>query len=124
VTDHSLSSPGQLMSKLEAIDNDLAGKAHVVEDAAATNFKNKREWEKEWAETRARLRDEWRRAKIKFTVDELNDATLLAVVKSPFYKPFVTAEANYEAVRGVIRVLETRASIGQSLLRAMTKELS
>ena len=103
----------QIISRLEEIEEALAVLDQEQDHPAAAYFRAKRDWEHEWAKTY--LRQEG-------TVDERRNRTIIALYSSPAYKALVTAEASYEAHKAKQRTLETRASIGQSLLRAATRE--
>jgi hypothetical protein len=104
----SLSHPGLVLRRLEEIEADLASRQNELEDAAMKWFQAKRDRE------RARATKFLEAAG---TVAERNaeadKATSLIGVE---------AEAKYEALKAVTRVLETRASIGQSILRSQTRE--
>ena len=98
----------QIQARLEEIDADLLTRTPKLERAAKDYFTVKRDYER--AKSEAYL-------KTTGTVGEREAATVLALWKADAYKSLVVAEADYEAQKAVIRVLETRASIGQSLLR-------
>lgn len=97
--------PVQVMERLEQIENDLAVRQMELEGAAREWFTAKRDREAKRAVAFIEAQG---------TVAERNaiaDAQTAFVGKN--------AEAAWEALRAVVRVLETRASIGQSLLRSM-----
>lgn len=98
-----LMSPAAVMCRLEEIERDLAARQQTLERAAASWFRTKRDREKAFAEAylAAEGTVETRKAQAA-----ISTATLGTEV-----------EAEYEAVKAVVRVLETRASIGQTLLR-------
>lgn len=98
----------QIQRRLEEIDVDLEQRTPQLESAAGQYFTAKRDWEKAHATEYL---------KTTGTVDERKAQTVLALWKADVYRSLVTAEAAYEAHKAVIRVLETRASIGQSLLK-------
>lgn len=100
----------QVQARLTAIEEDLA---NLDTSKAEDFFRAKREYEKAWAE--AYIATEG-------TVDERRNRTILELYDSAVYTDLVVAEAGYEGMRAKSRVLEARASIGQSLLRAMTRE--
>lgn len=97
-------TPAQILERLEAIEKDLASRQNAYESSAREWIKGKRDREK--ARAVAFL-------KAKGTVAareaEADAETCLIAAEH---------EAEYEAIRAVVRVLEARASIGQSLLRA------
>jgi hypothetical protein len=102
VTD--LSHVAAIQARLAEIDEDLAARQPVLERAATAWFKAKRNREEQ-------------RARAFMTADG-------TVAERNAHADIVTSlvgvneEAEWEALKAVVRVLETRASIGQSLLRA------
>ena len=103
----------QIITRLEEIEEALATLDQEQNHPAHRYFIAKRDWEKAWAE---------QYLSTEGTVDERKNKTILALYKTEAYKDYVTAEASYEAHKAKTRTLETRASIGQSLLRASTRE--
>jgi hypothetical protein len=99
-----LTHAAAVMSRLQEIDDDLAARQPALERAATAWFKAKRD--KEERRARAFMAAEG-------TVAERNAAADLQVCVVG-----KNEEAEWEALKAVVRVLETRASIGQSLLRA------
>ena len=99
-----LSTPAAVMARLDEIDQDLAERQHDYETAALDWFRAKREREKERAlvflQSTGTIAE--RHAQADFRTARLGREE----------------EAQFEALKAVIRVLETRASIGQSILRA------
>ncbi len=100
-----LSSPALVMARLEGIENDLAERQNGLETSAREWDVQKRERERTWATTFVPATG---------TVDARKAAAIEASAEIG-----MEAEAAYEAQRAVCRVLEARATIGQSLLRAM-----
>lgn len=100
----SFSTPQQIMERLEALDVDLANRQQTYEDAALAWYRLKRDREhREAVETiKADGPVDIRKATGK------REAALIGQEE----------EALFEAVRAVMRTIETRVSIGQSLLRA------
>jgi hypothetical protein len=96
------------LRRLEEIEADLAERQNDIEDAALQWFRAKRDREKSWAEAfiEATGTVPERKAKADLAVEGIG----------------VEEEARYEAGKAVTRVLETRASIGQSILRSQTRE--
>lgn len=99
-----LSSPAQVLAGLEKIERDLAQRQVTLESAATDWFKAKREREHDRA--------------VQFlgavgTVAERNAIADRETAMNDSEK-----EALWEALKAVVRVLETRASILQSVLRA------
>lgn len=103
----SLSTPHQIMARLEAIEQDLAGRQNELEDAARAHFIAKRNRERDRA--------------VVFLGSDGTVAERNARADEQTARDGCDVEAAYEALRAVVRVLETRASIGQSLLRAQGK---
>lgn len=100
----TLDNPHAVMGRLSDIENDLAVRQGALEAAARAWFIAKRDKEK--ARAVAFLRAEG-------TVAERN-----AIADEQTALDGKHAEAEWEALKAVCRVLETRASIGQSILRA------
>ena len=99
----------QVLDRLTEIEGDLSR----LEDHADSYFRAKRDWELAWAKTYMQTEG---------TVEERRQQTLLNLATSESYKKFIVAEAGYEGWKAAYRTLDTRASIGQSLLKAMTRE--
>ncbi|HTE60084.1 MAG TPA: hypothetical protein VK631_07005 [Solirubrobacteraceae bacterium] len=100
----SLSTPQQVMDRLEAIDRDLAARMPALEAAALGWFRKKRDREQAWASAYMSADGP---AHVRKAEADYATATV-----------GVAEEAEYEALKAVVRVLETRATIGQSLLRS------
>lgn len=100
----TMDAPAPVIARLEAIDQDLAARQNALEAAAMAWFRAKRD-------------REHRRAtefiKATGTVAERNAAADLETSMLG-----AREEAEWEALKAVVRVLETRASIGQSILRS------
>lgn len=103
----------QIVTRLEEIEEALAELDFEQDHPAAVYFRAKRDFE--FAEAQAYLRTEG-------TVDERRKRTILQMYQSEDYKRFVVAEARYEAHKARTRLLETRSSIGMSLLKAAVRE--
>lgn len=103
----SLSSPAVVQERLEAIERELAERQNAYEDAALAWFHAKRDREQ-------------RRAEV-FLTSEGTIAQRSAQAEVETATIGVEDEATYEALRGVMRTPETRASIGQSILRAQSR---
>ncbi len=108
MTDHS--HPGAVIHTLSSIDADLGERMNDYEAAAGDRARLTRDWEK-------RLAVHGRRA--AGSSQDIRKATALvaAIEQDDLYERLTDAEARYEALRVVVRVLETRASLGQSVLR-------
>ncbi len=95
--------PLEYVERVEQIEADLARRQPVLEDAARKWFVAKRDRDRDRA--------------IAFlgatgTVAERN-----AIADRDTATNGAMAEAEYEALKAVVRTLETRASIGQTLIR-------
>jgi hypothetical protein len=99
-----LSTPQLVMARLTEIENDLATRQNTLESAATRWFKAKRD--KEHARA------------VAFLGTEGSVAVRQAEADKQTAMDGREAEAEWEAVKAVVRTLETRASIGMSLLRA------
>lgn len=103
----TLSDPAAVMARLEEIEHDLALRQNELEEAAFCWFKAKRDREKQRAEA--------------FLGAEGTVAQREALADLEAANVGAEHEASYEALKAVCRVLETRASIGQSILRAQSR---
>ena len=105
-------NPTEIMARLETLESDLAERQESLETAAFLFYKNKRLVEQKLAELRLLSAGK--------NQLETQDNALLKLIKSEdkqLYADWITAEATYESQKLVTRVIETRVSIGQSLLR-------
>lgn len=100
----SLSDPAAVMARLEAIEEDLAQRQNEYEEAALDWFRAKRDRERDRA--------------VEFMRALGTVAERQATADKATADKGKEEEARYEACKAVVRVLETRASIGQSILRA------
>lgn len=100
----TLTDPGIVLHRLEQIETDLAVRQNTYEAAALAWFRAKRE--KEHARAVAFM-------KAQGTVAERQAQADIETARIGMEE-----EAEYEATRAVMRTLETRASIGQSVLRS------
>lgn len=99
-------SPAEIMGNLEAIERDLAVRQNEYETAADEWTRRKRDKELSWA----------RGYTLAASSKNVTDRKAAAIEASELIG--VDAEARYTALRGVIEVLTTRATINQSLLKA------
>jgi hypothetical protein len=100
----TLDTPGVVMMRLQQIEEDLAGRQNLLSDAALAWYRAKRDKEK--ARAIAFLSATGTVAERQAQADV---ATALMGREE---------EAMYEAMKAVMRTLETRATIGMSVLRA------
>lgn len=102
-----LTDPGTVLRRLEEIEQDLEIRQNVLESAALAWFKAKREKERQRA--------------IAFLSAEGTVAERSAIADRDTSLIGKDDEALYESLRAVVRTLETRASIGQSILRSQNR---
>jgi hypothetical protein len=100
----SLSTPSQIQERLEGIEQDLASKQNAWEDASMKWFVAKRDREKALA--------------VKFLSANGTVAERKAEADRWHATDGAEAEALYEALKAVVRTLETRATIGMALLKS------
>ena len=100
----SLGDPGNVMARLEAIESDLAVRQNAWESAA-----------RKWFGIQGDLRKEWATA---FLTAEGNSTEKRAAADKATAGRGGPEQAEYEAIRAVVKVLETRATIGMSILKA------
>jgi hypothetical protein len=100
----TLDNPGAVVGRLQAIEDDLAVRQNTLESAALAWFRAKRD--KEHARAVAFL-------SASGTVAERN-----AIADRATALDGKLEEAEWESVRAVVRVLETRATIGMALLKS------
>jgi cell division protein FtsB len=104
-------SPVQIMERLEAIEHDLETRQEEYEQAAEDRHKLVRDFEMRIA--RGSLA-----AHGSTATEKKWRAMETVAVNDDLYTRLTEAEGKYEGLKAVVRVLEQRASIGQSLLRA------
>lgn len=102
-----LSDPGAVQARLNGIETDLATRQNELESSALDWFRGKREREKARAEA--------------FLAAEGTVAERNAIADKTTALLFAEDEAKYEAQKSVVRVLDTRAAIGMSLLRSQSR---
>lgn len=100
----TLDTPGPVIDRLDQIERDLAARQNALEAAALAWFRAKRD--KEHKRAVEFLRAQGTVAERNAVADE--QTSLLGMAE----------EAEWEALKAVVRVMETRASIGQSILRS------
>jgi len=102
-----LDNPVAVMARLAEIEDDLAIRQNLYEQAAGDWFTAQREIKRQWATALL--------ASKAGTVAEKKAAADLAVATCPGAE----RESEYVALKAVLGVLETRATIGMSILKAM-----
>jgi hypothetical protein len=103
----ALSDPGLVLARLEQIENDLALRQNSFEAAALAWFRAKRD------------REHARAVAFMKAVGSVAERNAQADIET--CRMGAEDEAMYEAMRAVMRTLETRASIGQSVLRSQAR---
>jgi hypothetical protein len=102
----ALSTPAEVQSLLEQIQRDLASRQNLYEESARRWFHAKREIEKRKATA------------YLLAGDRPANERRAAGVSAAYEVDGVESEAEYEALKAAIGVLETRASICMSILKA------
>jgi hypothetical protein len=100
----TLSDPGNVMARLEEIEQDLAARQNAWESAARKWFGLQGDLKKDWASA--------------FLAADGNSTEKRAAADQHMAGRGGTEQAEYEAIRAVVKVLETRATIGMSLLKS------
>lgn len=103
----TLSDPGSVELRLNEIDQELAEKANEYELAALLWFRAKRDKERQRA-------IEFRKATGSVAERTARAEEETALLGAEY-------EATFESLKAAMRVLETRASIGQSILRSQSR---
>ena len=101
-----LSTPQQVMARLESIEHDLAIRQNALENAAREWFTAKREIERERA-----------RALLSSEASSVTEKKAQAEIAAGGHEG-IEFEAEYEALKSVVRVLETRATVCMALLKS------
>jgi hypothetical protein len=109
----TLTAPGAIHDRLCEIENEMALKQNEYEAAALAHYRQRREKEKSWAEEFMSCAFEGDRKRTVSEREAMADRQTALIG--------VEEEAQWEALRAVMRTLEARATIGQSLLRAQTR---
>lgn len=107
----TMQHPGAVLDALEKIEADLAERQNEYENAARNRARYVRDWEKRIAAHRVTA---------KGNDAEARKAAALgaAIGQDELYESLKDAEGEFEALRAVIKVLETRAMIGMAILRS------
>lgn len=101
-----LSNPAAVMARLAEIENALAERQNPYESAARSWYSAQREIQR-------------RKAQALLTSDKGSVTEKKAEGDEAAYDvEGASAEAEYEALRAAVKVLETRATIGMSILKA------
>lgn len=108
------SHPGAVVARLEAIDTDMAERLNEYEQAAGDRARLNREWDKRMAISLAHAKGSDANARKA-------SALVAAIEKDDLYQRLQEAEATYEALRVVMKVLEGRTMIGLGILRSQSR---
>ena len=101
-----LSDPGAVMDRLAEIENDLAQRQNPYEEAA-------RKWYGAQRELVRRKAEKLLSSEAASVTEKKAEGDLAA-----FDVEGASAEGEYEALRAAVKVLEIRATIGMSILKA------
>lgn len=104
-------SPGPVLARLDEIEHDLDERQIEYECAARNRAKLVRDWD-------YRLALHMKSAHGPNAEARKAVALVTAIEQDDLYERLTDAESAFDALRAVIRTMETRASIGQSILRA------
>ncbi len=109
-------SPAAIQQRLEDIEADLAHRQNDYAKAAEDKHRVIRDYELRHARAFMAANGD--------TVNERKAQALIALAASDdgIYEAMKTAEGSYEGLRAAVKVLEQRAMIGMSLLRANSRE--
>ena len=107
----SLSTPQQVMERLEAIEAEIMERQNDYERAAGDKARMTRQWEKRLAQ--ARLKAKGADADTRKAA-----ALVMAAEQDDLYENLTRAEMDYAICYAALKQRETRVSIGQSILRA------
>lgn len=108
-----MNDPAAILRTLQEIEEDLANRQNDFSKAAGDRARLEREVE--YAEAVA-----YQRAKVTGgNTTDARAAAKAAVGNSQEWKDLTAAESTYDACKAAIGVMETRVSIGQSLLKSM-----
>lgn len=107
----SHSNPAAIMARLAEIENDLATRQNDLESAADDRARLIRDWEKRLALSTARAQGGDANARKQA-------ALVLAAEQDDLYERLTDAEGRYAGLAAVVRVLDTRSTIGMALLKS------
>lgn len=107
-------SPAAVMQRLADIEADLGGRQHEYDQAAGDSARLVREWEYRLAIAQTK----------STTGTDANARKAAAFVAAAsqedgLFERLKEAEGQFAAARAAVKVLEIRASIGQSILRGL-----
>lgn len=105
-----MNDPAAILRTLQEIEQDLADRQNDFAKAAGDRARLEREVEYEQALAYQ---------KAPGNTTDRREAAKVRVGESQNYKDLTAAESTYDACKAAIGVMETRVSIGQSLLKSM-----
>lgn len=111
-------SSAQIEQRLEEIEADLAERQTAFEQAAADKHRLAREFELRMARAFVAAHGE------TATERKAHATVALAAAEDGLWEQVQTAEGRYEGLKAAMRALETRATIGMSLLKVHSREPS
>lgn len=111
MAEQTLSHPAAVMARLAEIEDDLANRQNEYEEAASNKARLVRDWEKRLASARIHAKGSDAEARKAA-------ALMTAIEKDDLYARLMAAEGTYEGCKAVVKVLEVRATVGMSILRA------
>jgi hypothetical protein len=106
-----MDNPGLVMRRLAEIENDLAERQNEYEQAADDRARLVRDWERRIATATAQAKGGDANARKQA-------ALVMAATQDDLYDRLKDAEARFAALHAVVKVLETRSTIGMSILRS------
>lgn len=100
-----------IVGRLGEMEVDLADRQNAFEQAAGERARLIRDWEKRLAIARKTAKGN--------DADARKAAALVAAIEQDdLYERLTDAESRYDALRVVVNVIDKRATIGQSILKA------
>ena len=106
-----MDAPHKVMGRLFDIEADLASRMSEYEAAAEDRARFLRDWEH-------RMAIHLRMANGSNAEMRKANALVAAIEQDDLFERLTDAEARYDALRVVVKVLEDRSTIGMSILRA------
>lgn len=105
-----------IIERLEAIESDLEERQVEFEQAAGDFHRYTRDYELRVAQASLAAHGD------TATERKWRALEAIAAAGDGLYENLKNAEGKYEGLKAAVRVLETRTSIGQSLLKSQTRE--
>jgi hypothetical protein len=108
----ALSDPGLVLRRLEEIQADMAERQNEYEQAADDRARALRDWDKRLAICHAKF------AVGTDAASRKANALMRAIEQDDLYERLSDAEARYEALKVVMKNLESQSMIGMAILRS------